>query len=355
MKLPVMPPVNPMLAQLADAIPEGDYQYEPKWDGFRAVVFRDGDEITIESRHDRPLGRYFPELVTSLKARLPERIVVDGEIVIAGPSGLDFEALQLRLHPAASRIAKLARETPARLVAFDILALGDDDLQPWPLRRRRAALEEALGQDDGAPLITPATTDLERARDWFRRFEGAGFDGILAKPLDLPYVAGERVMIKVKHQRTADCVVGGFRFGKDGRGLASLLLGLYDDHGVLHSVGVASGFSAAQRQQIATELAPYRDNARAGHPWISDELQAGDQRLPGGPSRWTGDRDLAWEAVRPELVAEVAYDHMQGTRFRHATRFLRWRPDRIPSSCTYAQLEVAPPAELAEMFALRAT
>jgi len=357
MKLPVMPPVLPMLSEAADEIPAGDYLYEPKWDGFRALVFRDGDEIQIDSRNQRPLGRYFPELESGLRAALPPRIVVDGEIVIAGERGLDFELLQLRLHPAKSRVEKLARETPAHLAVFDLLALGDDDLREWPLHRRRAKLEELFA--DAAPpvVLTPATTDLAVARDWFQRFEGAGFDGVIAKPRGLAYVAGERVMTKIKHQRTADCVVGGFREGKDGKGIASLLLGLYDGDGRLHHVGVASGFAAALRKQIAAKLAPYRERGRDDHPWLKEwgiEV-APDARIPGGPSRWTGDRDLAWEAVRAELVVEVAYDHLQGDRFRHATRFVRWRDDREPASCRYDQLDTAAPAELTQLLTWRSS
>jgi ATP-dependent DNA ligase len=359
MQLPVMPPLPPMLAQLSETIPLGDYLYEPKWDGFRAIVFRDGDELVITSRQEKPLGRYFPEVVEALKPLLPPRIVLDGEIVIAGAHGLDFDALQLRLHPAASRIAKLAREIPAQLVAFDLIALGDEDLRPWPLRRRRAALEEALSGTRPPLHLTRATTDPELARDWFERFEGAGLDGVIAKPLDQPYVPGERIMTKIKHRRTADCVVGGFRMGKDKKGLASLLLGLYDSDGTLHHVGVASGFAAARRRELEAALQPLRDGAAATHPWvqawgISPQPDAdGMQRIPGGPSRWTGDRDLAWEPVRPELVVEVAYDHLQGNRFRHATQFVRWRPDRTADSCRYDQLDTVTPAELADILGAR--
>jgi ATP-dependent DNA ligase len=344
-----MPPLEPMLAQLAHEVPEGDFQYEPKWDGFRALVFKDGGEMKILSRNDRPLDRYFPEVVSGIAPQLPERVVLDGEIVIVGERGLDFDALQLRLHPARSRIEMLARESPAHFVAFDVLARGDEDLRSWPLERRRAALEAMLAGARPPLHLTPASTDPAVARDWFSRFEGAGFDGILAKPRAQPYVEGERVMTKVKHARTADVVVGGYRLGKDGKGIASLMLGLYDGEGVLHSVGVASGFAAALRKQLAKDLAPYEENAAVGHPWNWDGSPE-SQRKPGGQSRWTGDRDLSWNAVRPELVAEVAYDHLQGPRFRHATRFVRWRPDRDARSCTYDQLEVVPPQELAEIF-----
>lgn len=350
MNLPVKPPISPMLAQLSDTIPEGAYQYEPKWDGFRAIVLRDGDELEIVSRHQRPLDRYFPELVEGLARVLPPRIVLDGEIVIAGERGLDFDALQLRLHPAASRVSKLARETPAQLVAFDLLALGDEDLRARPLHERRARLEAAIG-DAGPPVhVTPATRDLAVARDWFTRFEGAGLDGVLAKPLDGAYVEGERVMTKVKHHRTADCVIAGFRFGKDGKGLASLLLGLYDADGTLHHVGVASGFAAKVRKEIEAHVAPYRQDALEGHPWARWAGPLDDSgRMPGAQSRWSQGKDLSWEPLRPELVAEVAYDHLQGDRFRHATKFERWRPDREPRSCRYDQLETVPPAELEEL------
>jgi len=350
MDLPVNPPIAPMLAQLSDTIPEGEYQYEPKWDGFRALVFRDRDEIVISSRNDRPLDRYFPELVDGLRRELPRRIVVDGEIVIATDKGLDFEALQLRLHPAKSRVEKLARETPAHFVAFDLLALGDEDLRKLPLARRRDMLEGALASARPPLHITPMTTEVAVARDWFTRFEGAGFDGVLAKPLDLPYVEDQRLMTKIKHARTADCVVAGFRYGKDGRGLASLLLGLYDDAGTLHHVGVASGFAAKLRKELEATIAPYRLTDLSSHPWAAWGGGDASGRMPGAPSRWSADKDLSWEAVRPELVAEVAYDHLQGDRFRHATRFLRWRPDRDPRSCAYSQLETAPPAELRELF-----
>ena len=349
-----MPPVSPMLAELTHTIPEGDLQYEPKWDGFRAIVFRDGDELVIGSRNGRPLERYFPELVTALREQLPPRIVLDGEIVIAGERGLDFELLQLRLHPARSRIDKLAKETPAHLVGFDLLALGDEDLRPLPLARRRALLEEALAGARSPVHLTPASADPAVARDWFTRFEGAGLDGILAKPRGGPYVEGERTMIKVKHTRTADCVVGGFRYGKDGKGLASLLLGLFDDEGKLHFVGVASGMAAKLRRELEATLAPYREGGGTDHPWVTGWTGADVpdfQRIPGGNSRWSADRDLSWEPVRPERVAEVAYDHLQGTRFRHATRFVRWRPDRTPDSCRYDQLEKVPPAELGMLLA----
>ncbi len=367
---PVTPPIAPMLAILAREMPSGAYLYEPKWDGFRALVFRDGDKLTIQSRNQKPLNRYFPELVEALPRVLPEHIVLDGEIVIATPTGLDFEALLQRIHPAASRAKLLAQATPASLVAFDLLALGERDLRSLPMAERRIELERALAGCRPPLYLTPATTDEAQARLWFTRFEGAGLDGVMAKPLDLPYVAGERVLTKIKHQRTADCVIAGYRLGKDGKGLASLLLGLFDAGGTLHHVGVASGMAVAERRRVQALLEPLAGGAGPEHPWhrfggVPGEAAAagqtapaeadtaagnGHQRMPGGQSRWTGDRDLSWVAVRPELVGEVAYDHMQGTRFRHATRLVRLRPDRDAASCTYAQLEVAAPAELAEVF-----
>jgi ATP-dependent DNA ligase len=355
MQLPVMPPVKPMLAKLAREMPAPDGMlYEPKWDGFRCIVFRDGDEVELGSRNEKPLTRYFPELPPALAANLPERCVVDGEIVIAGPDGLDFEALLQRIHPAASRINMLARTTPASFVAFDLLALGDDDLRPRPFAERRAALEHALAGAQPPVHLTPATTDPVVAAEWFDRFEGAGLDGVVAKGLSLPYREDERVMLKVKHARTADCVVAGFRVHKDGAGVGSLLLGLFDDDGTLHHVGVASGFSVARRKEFAEELAPYRERALDDHPWRDwAEAQAaagGGGRMPGGQSRWNAGRTMDWEPLRPELVAEVAFDHLQGDRFRHATQFVRWRPEREPRSCTYSQLEAAVPEELEAVF-----
>jgi ATP-dependent DNA ligase len=349
-----MPPVRPMLATAVRTVPRApNLAYEPKWDGFRCVVFRDGAEMELGSRNDRPLTRYFPELVESLRAGLPPRCVIDGEIVLVTGAGLDFDLLQLRLHPAASRVRKLAAETPASFVAFDLLALGDRDLTGEPFRERRKALEAALGTAEGGHVIlTPLTEDPDVAEDWFTRFEGAGFDGVMAKPLNLPYEQNKRVMVKVKHERTADCVVAGFRWHKDGEGVGSLLLGLYDDEGVLHHVGVASSFTAARRRELVGELAPLRENALDGHPWrgwAEAQEQAGG-RMPGARSRWAADKDLAWEPLRPELVAEVRYEHLLSGRFRHGGRLVRFRPDRSPESCTYAQLEQVPPAELAEVF-----
>jgi ATP-dependent DNA ligase len=352
MDLPIRPPLTPMLALLGDHLPEGQYLYEPKWDGFRALVFRDGDDIVIQSRHHAVLNRYFPELAEGLKAQLPPRVVIDGEIVIAGEHGLDFDALLQRLHPSTRRVQAMADERPAEFVAFDILAEGQRDLRGKPLKKRRRLLLDLAGAGRGPLHVTPATLDRAQAAAWFEHFEGAGADGIVAKDLASLYTPGERTMLKVKHRRTADCVIGGYRLGRDGDGAASLLLGLYDRHGRLHFAGVASGFAAPLRQQIGDQLRPYRADATVDHPWLADD-GPGLYRIPEGPDRWSADRNLAWEAVRPEHVVEVAYDHLQGDRFRHATRFVRWRPDRTAESCTYEQLEVAPPAELAEIFGRR--
>jgi ATP-dependent DNA ligase len=352
-ELPVMPPVRPMLSKsLAEVPREPGLAYEPKWDGFRCVVFRDGDQVELGSRNDRPLTRYFPELVELLKAALPQRCVVDGEIVLVTGTGLDFDALQLRLHPAASRVRKLAVETPASFVAFDVLALGDRDLTTEPFGNRRGALEGILGGDFGRVHLTPLTHDPDVAQDWFTRFEGAGFDGVMAKPIDRPYEQDKRIMWKVKHERTADCVVGGFRWHKDGEGVGSLLLGLFDEAGALHHVGVASSFTAQRRRELVTELAPLREDALDGHPWRdwADARSQANGRMPGGLSRWSAGKDLSWEALRPELVAEVRYEHLQAGRFRHGGRLVRFRPDRQPESCTYAQLEEVAPAELTALF-----
>lgn len=353
MALPFAPPLAPMLAKLAGDIPDGEgWLYEPKWDGFRALVFRDGDDVHVQSRELKPLERYFPELVEPLRAALPARAVVDGEIVIAGANGLDFEALLQRIHPAASRIARLAAATPASFVAWDLLADGDADLRKTPLGERRARLERVL-RPSATVHLTPVTTDVAEAHQWFERFEGAGLDGVVAKRLDGVYQPGQRAMVKVKHQRTADCVVAGFRWHKDGPGtlVGSLLLGLYDAEGVLHHVGIAASFTRARRAELARELEPLRRDALAGHPWEAwREGEAGEQRKPGATSRWNRDKDLSWQPLRPERVCEVAYDHLQGTRFRHATHFLRWRPDKSPSACRYDQLEERPPYELAAIF-----
>ncbi|WP_212748757.1 ATP-dependent DNA ligase [Nocardia cyriacigeorgica] len=355
MDLPVMPPVRPMLAKSAPAVPrEPGLSYEPKWDGFRCIVFRDGAEIELGSRNDRPLTRYFPEVAELLKDALPPRCVVDGEIVIVTEAGLDFDTLQLRLHPAASRVAKLAAETPASFVAFDLLALGDDDLTGEPFRERRRLLETILDTELARVHLTPITSDPDIAEDWFTRFEGAGFDGVMVKADDQRYQQDKRVMLKVKHERTADCVVAGFRWHKDGEGVGSLLLGLYDDEGNLHHVGVASSFTAARRKQLVGELEPWRENALDNHPWrnwADAAAQASAEgKMPGGMSRWSAGKDLSWVALRPELVAEVRYEHVQSGRFRHGGRLVRFRTDRTPESCTYAQLDEVAPAELAAIF-----
>jgi ATP-dependent DNA ligase len=357
MSLPVEPPVSPMLAKLAREMPTGDYLYEPKWDGFRAIVFRDGDDVEIGSRNEKPLTRYFPDLPDVLRASLPERCVVDGEIVIATEHGLDFDLLSLRIHPAKSRVAMLSEEHPASFVAFDLLAEGDDDLRALPFSERRARLERVLADAQPPVHLTPATLDADVAAQWFERFEGAGLDGVIAKPLDGEYLEGKRTMLKVKHLRTADCVVAGFRVHKDGEGVGSLLLGLYDTDGVLHHVGVASSFKAEMRAELAAYLEPYRARAMDEHPWrewaefaTADPEAHDGQRRPGAQSRWNAGKDLSWEPVRIELVAEVAFEHLQGDRFRHTARFQRWRPDRDPSSCTYEQLDVPVPVELREVF-----
>ncbi|SFF57453.1 ATP-dependent DNA ligase [Actinacidiphila alni] len=345
-----MPPVRPMLAKSAAAVPPG-MLYEAKWDGFRAIVFRDGDEIELGSRSGKPLTRYFPEVVAALRERIPQRCVLDGEIVIARDGRLDFDALLERIHPADSRVRHLAEVTPASFVAFDLLALGDASLLDVPQRERREALVAAL-RGAGAPVHTaPATLDIETAKEWFGRFEGAGLDGVVAKPLDLPYRPNERVMVKVKHERTADCVLAGMRLHKSGPVVGSLLLGLYDADGRLQHVGVCASFPMRRREELMTELAPLRMDSVEGHPWqewTSQEAQA-EGRLPGGPSRWTGKKDLSWLPLRPERVVEVAYDHMQGDRFRHTAQFRRWRPDREPDGCTYAQLEEPVGYDLAEV------
>jgi ATP-dependent DNA ligase len=363
-----------MLSKPADEVPDGEgWLYEPKWDGFRVLVFKDGDKLYLQSRDERPLDRYFPELAV-LRERLPAACVLDGEIVIAGPGGLQFEALLQRIHPAASRVKMLAETTPAQLVVWDLLALGEEDLRQRPLAERKALLERELAGARPPLFVTPATRDVAVARDWFVRFEGAGLDGVIAKRLDGVYQPGKRSMLKIKHARTADCVVAGFRWyrkkGADpstlGTEVGSLLLGLHDAEGVLHHVGIASGFSAVMRKQLVGELAPLREKALEGHPWAhwreldSDagggvggaEGGAGgsEQRKPGATSRWNRGKDLSWEPVRIERVCEVAYDHLQGSRFRHATHFQRWRPDRRPADCRYDQLEVSAPYELERIF-----
>jgi ATP-dependent DNA ligase len=349
-----MPPVKPMLAKAVYEVPRlPGLVYEPKWDGFRCVVFRDGDECELGSRNDRPLTRYFPEMLGSLRAALPGRCVVDGELVVVTGDGLDFEALQQRIHPAASRVAKLAAETPASFIAFDLLALGDRDVCAQPFRERRRLLEEVLPANHPRLYLTPITDDADVAQDWFHRFEGAGFDGVMAKPAEAPYVQDQRAMLKVKHQRTADCVVAGFRWHKDGAGIGSLLLGLYDDGGTLHHVGVATSFTATRRRELVDEITPLRVGALDDHPWrewAEAEAHDGTKRMPGTPSRWNNQKDLTWEPLRPERVVEVRYENLQAGRFRHASRMLRWRDDKLPRECTYDQLDEAPPAELAQIF-----
>ncbi|MCT9084574.1 ATP-dependent DNA ligase [Streptomyces fulvoviolaceus] len=341
MDLPVMPPVKPMLAKSVAKIPP-DMQYEAKWDGFRAIVFRDGDEVELGSRTGKSLTRYFPELVAALTARLPERCVMDGEIVIARDGRLDFDALTERIHPAASRVRTLAERTPASFVAFDLLALADESLLDVPLTDRRALLTRALSGSAPPVHLAPATTDIDVARQWFEQYEGAGLDGVIAKPLTLRYLQDERAMFKIKHERTADVVVAGYRLHKSGPVVGSLLLGLHDDQGALQHVGVSAAFPMKRRAELIEELEPLRMADATGHPWAawSDEAAHEGARLPGAPSRWSGKKDLSWVPLRPEWVAEVAYDHMEnGVRFRHTARFRRWRPDRTPESCTYAQLE----------------
>ena len=341
-----------MLSKVAEEIPSGGYLYEPKWDGFRAIVFRGGGDAYIQSRDLKPLDRYFPELHAGLIAALPDGCVVDGEIVIATAQGLDFDLLQLRLHPAASRAAKLAKETPSSFVAFDLLAANGDDLRALPFETRRARLEALLAKATAPVHVTPMTHDRRVAIDWLHRFEGAGLDGVMAKPAGGRYEPGKRVMFKIKHARTADCAVAGFRWHKDGEGtrVGSLLLGLYDRKGTLHHVGVASAFSTKTRQDLVALLEPLRQGALMNHPWKEWAAQDGSSRMPGGQSRWSAGKDLSWEAIRVELVCEVKYDHMQGTRFRHAAIFQRWRPDRQPSDCRYDQLEVTTPYELEKVF-----
>lgn len=342
-----------MLAKRVDAIPPGEgWIFEPKWDGFRTIVFRDGEEIFIQSRDGKPLDRYFPELVETLLMQLPAKCVLDGEIVIVANGHLDFEALQLRVHPAASRIQKLAKETPASIVFFDLLALGERDLTTEPLEHRLQLLTEVL-QHVTPPLHqTPSTSDHAVAADWFKRFEGAGLDGVMAKSRTGTYQPEKRAMLKVKHERDCDCVVAGLRWHKNEHETAvgSLMLGLYDAFGTLHNVGVCASFTMPKRKELVSFLKPYREGASLDHPWTGAE-QAQDQRVPGAPSRWNSGKDLSWIALRPELVVEVAYEHMQGDRFRHIAQFRRWRSDKPPTDCTYAQLEVVPPAELSLIFA----
>jgi ATP-dependent DNA ligase len=338
-----------MLAKSVSILPDG-MLYEPKWDGFRCIVFRDGDEVELGSRNERPMTRYFPEVVEAARAQLPPRCVVDGEIVIASGPGLDFEALLQRIHPAASRVNLLSQETPAMLVAFDLLALGDESLMERPLAERRAALDEALATAEAPVHRTLVTDSLRQAERWFRLFEGAGLDGVVAKPPDLPYLEDQRVMFKVKHERTADCVVAGFRWHKKGPVVGSLLLGLYDEDGKLQHVGVSASFSMERRRELLDELAPYRLESTDRHPWFGADMP---QRIPGMPSRWNAKKDLTFEPLDPRLVVEVAYDHMEGRRFRHTAQFRRWRYDRDPRSCTYEQLERPIEFDLADIMAGR--
>ena len=348
-----------MLAKRVGELPEGGaWIFEPKWDGFRALVFRDGGEVLLQSRDEKSLNRYFPELLEPLRSQLPARCVLDGEIVVAKDSALDFDALQLRIHPAASRVKLLSEEIPASIVFFDLLSEGSRDLRSMAFQQRRRELESLLSSAAPPLHLTPATGDLTTAKDWFRRFEGAGLDGVVAKPAAGTYEPNKRVMLKIKHERDCDCVVAGFRWHKKGErsAIGSLLLGLYDDSGALQHVGVCASFTDKKRRELVEFLAPYRKNALTAHPWKGWAEQASEdggagQRMPGGQSRWSGGKDLSWEPLRPELVVEVAYDHMQGDRFRHTAQFRRWRTDKKPSDCTYAQLEVVPPEELASIFA----
>jgi ATP-dependent DNA ligase len=358
MNLPVNPPVLPMLAKRVSALPPGEgWIFEPKWDGFRTLIFRDGDDVFLQSRDEKPLNRYFPELLDPLKAQLPKRCVLDGELVIARGESLDFEALQMRLHPAASRVQKLAAEIPASVVLFDLLSERDRDLRGRPFAERRSRLEKVLSAAEPPLHLTPATRDRDMAADWFRRFEGAGLDGVVAKRAEGTYEPNKRVMLKVKHERECDCVVAGFRWHKRGEKTAvgSLLLGLFDDDGVLHHVGVCASFTDVKRLELVGFLAPYRQNALERHPWrnwAEQEQTGGDvHRKPGAVSRWSQGKDLSWEPLRPELVVQVAYDHMQSGRFRHTAQFRRWRTDKKPNDCTFEQLEVVPPHELAAIFA----
>ncbi|MGI9604246.1 MAG: ATP-dependent DNA ligase [Acidimicrobiales bacterium] len=356
MDLPVMPPVKPMLAKAVDAMPDGAVSFEPKWDGFRCIIFRDGDDIELGSRNERPLTRYFPELLDPLRDQLPDRCVVDSEVIVELDDQLDFDALQQRIHPADSRVNMLAEKTPATIVAFDLLALGDDDLTDQPFEQRRTALESIAGSWAEPLRLTPATTDREVAADWFVRFEGAGLDGLIMKPQEKPYVENKRTQFKLKHVRTADCVVAGFRIHKSGDGVGSLLLGLHDEDGQLHHLGVAASFTAKRRVELLEELKPYRLDDIADHPW-ADWLEAeahADGRMPGAPNRWSGadpSRDHSWIPIRPDLVVEVKYVQVTNGRFRGTTRMVRWRPDRDPDSCRYDQLETPEPIPVSDIFA----
>ncbi len=356
MQLPVMPPVAPMLAKAVPQIPTGDLSYEPKWDGFRSIVFRDGDDVEIGSRNEKPMTRYFPEVVEAIKANLPDRCVIDGEIVVVVGDRLEFEVLQQRIHPAASRVKMLSETTPARFIAFDLLALDDIDYTKLPFAERRAALESALARAETPIHLTPTTLDAALAQEWFSQFEGAGLDGVVAKPLTGAYLPDKRVMFKIKHQRTADCVVAGYRVHKSGPdSIGSLLLGLYNDEGELASVGVIGAFPAARRKELFTELQPLVTTFD-DHPWAwAGQLAEpeGRARTPRSSeySRWNVGKDLSFVPLRPDLVVEVRYEHMEGTRFRHTAQFNRWRPDRDPRSCTYEQLEEPVTYDLADILA----
>jgi ATP-dependent DNA ligase len=352
--LPVMPPVKPMLAKPVPSIPPGQL-YEPKWDGFRSIVFRDGDDVEIGSRNERPMTRYFPEVVAAVRANFPERAVVDGEIVVLDRerNRLDFEALQQRIHPAVSRVTLLAEQTPASFVAFDLLALGDEDLTGRPFAERRARLEEVLGKAAAPVHVTPLTDDHELAQRWFEQFEGAGLDGLIAKRADQTYQPDKRVMTKIKHERTCDCVVAGYRVHKSGPdAIGSLLLGLYDEHGKLASVGVIGAFPLARRRELFAEMQELVTTFD-GHPWNWAAHEQGE-RTPrkNEQSRWNAGKDLSFVPLRPERVVEVRYDYMEGVRFRHTAQFVRWRPDRTPESCTYAQLEQPVSFDLGEVLGL---
>jgi ATP-dependent DNA ligase len=347
-------PIEPMLAKVADALPdEPGFLFEPKWDGFRAIVFRTGDQTLLQSRDLKPLNRYFPELEEALHDALPKGCVLDGEIVVASRNGLDFDALQQRIHPAASRITRLAKETPARFVAFDLLAAGGKSTMQLPQAERRTRLERLLKSAKPPLHLTPMTRDRAEAERWLAQFEGAGLDGVVAKLESAVYQPAKRAMLKIKHVRSADCVVAGFRWYKDRTdAVGSLLLGLYDDAGVLQHVGVTSSFTMAMREELLEELAPLRQDALDSHPWRDwGQAAVGDsQRMPGAQSRWSGGKDLSWQPLRPERVCEVRYDHLQGNRFRHATVFMRWRPDKPAEACRFDQLEVTTPFELAKVF-----
>ena len=354
MELPVNPTILPMLAKRVSELPKvGEWIFEPKWDGFRSLIFRDGKDVLLQSRDEKPLNRYFPELIDPILKQLPKRCVLDGEIVVAQKGALDFDALQLRIHPAASRVQMLSEQIPSSIVFFDLLAEGKSDLRNQPFAERRRRLESLLSGVKPPLHITPATSDFSTASDWFRRFEGAGLDGVVAKPVSGTYESNKRVMLKVKHERECDCVVAGFRWHKKGEraAIGSLLLGLFDDEGVLHHVGVCASFTDQKRLELVEFLKPYRKNALDAHPWKEwAALEMEGHRIPGAQSRWSHGKDMSWEPVRPELVVEVAYDHMQGSRFRHTAQFRRWRTDKRPADCTFDQLEIVPPHEIASIF-----